>query len=145
MLPVAKRTHPNTHTLHLARVGWTNASLRCSDLHAPAIQFVEPIADLVEIEHDVSTVRYEKSTDQKRSEPAPVSYCDLLTLQSLNLLEQSEDVYNTAITNDTLRIGLNNANRHEVESNRLTLDNNGMTGICSACSTAAKIIAVKSV
>ena len=64
VLPVAKRTHANAHTLHLARVGWTNTSLRCTDLHAAAVQLVEPIADLVEVEHDVSTVRHEKSTVQ---------------------------------------------------------------------------------
>ena len=60
-VPVAQRAHAHAVTLHLARVGWADAALGRSDLQVAAVQFVQTIANLVEVEHDVSTVRHEKS------------------------------------------------------------------------------------
>lgn len=66
VLPVAQRAHAHAVTLHLARVGWTNAALRRTDLHVSAVQLVDAVANLVEVEHDVGTIRDEQSADEAR-------------------------------------------------------------------------------
>ena len=61
-VPVLQRTHTDTITLHLGSVGWTNTTLGGTDLEITTVQFVNAIANLMEIEHNVSTIGYVQSS-----------------------------------------------------------------------------------
>ena len=61
-IPVLQRTHTNTVALHLGGIGWTDTALGGTDLEIATIQFVDSITDLVEVEHNVSTIGNVQST-----------------------------------------------------------------------------------
>ena len=55
-IPIAKRSHANSHTLHLASVRWSNSTFRGSDLHTSTVLLIQTIADLMEVEDNMRTI-----------------------------------------------------------------------------------------
>lgn len=141
VIPVLQGSHANSVALHLAGVGWANSTLGGTDLEISTVQLVDSIADLMEVEHDMSSVRDEQSTKLMHIlHTLPVLNVDLDLLQGLNLLEESEDIDNASIANDALRLGLHNTDGNEVESHSLAIVDNGVTSVGTSSSTAAEII-----
>ena len=62
VIPVLQGSHTHSIALHLTSVGWTNSTLGGTNLQLTTVQLVNSIADLMEVEHDMSSVGDKEST-----------------------------------------------------------------------------------
>ena len=62
----------------------------------------------------------------------PVLNVHLDSAETLDLLEKSGDAHDAAVTDDALRLGLDNTDGNQMESNRLVVVNDGVAGVGSA-------------
>ena len=61
-IPVLQRSHTHSIAFHLTSVGWTNSTLSSTNLQLTTVQLIDSIANLMEIEHDMSSVGDKEST-----------------------------------------------------------------------------------
>ena len=73
----------------------------------------------------------------------PVLNVHLDSAETLDLLEKSGDAHHAPVTDDALRVRLNDADRHQVERHGLSIDNDGVSGVGASGSTAAEVVSTR--
>lgn len=74
----------------------------------------------------------------------PVLNVHLDSAETLDLLEKSGDAHDAAVTDDALRLGLDNTDGNQMESNRLVVVNDGVAGVGTSRGTATEVVPTRS-